>query len=154
MFFFLLYSWFRQRASDNTGNHHTMARMFQLKIKLIWFWFNSLSGKGFILTFFIVNSFAWISYFYSQFRLLQSPRKILTDASQIATKLPKLQSLDEPSKPELTEMSVVNSNQSTPFDPQLEPLLRENPRRFVIFPIQYEDIWQMYKKVRILIFLF
>lgn len=35
----------------------------------------------------------------------------------------------------------------TPFDPSLEPLLRENPRRFVIFPIQYHDIWQMYKKV-------
>ncbi|KAK7870721.1 hypothetical protein R5R35_009873 [Gryllus longicercus] len=32
------------------------------------------------------------------------------------------------------------------FDPELEPLLRENPRRFVIFPIQYEDIWRMYKK--------
>ena len=27
-----------------------------------------------------------------------------------------------------------------------EPLLRENPKRFVIFPIQYQDIWQMYKK--------
>ncbi|CAG7837870.1 unnamed protein product [Allacma fusca] len=27
-----------------------------------------------------------------------------------------------------------------------EPLLRENPRKFVIFPIQYTDIWQMYKK--------
>lgn len=27
-----------------------------------------------------------------------------------------------------------------------EPLLRDNPRRFVIFPIQYHDIWQMYKK--------
>uniref|UniRef100_A0A8C6DFV7 Ribonucleoside-diphosphate reductase subunit M2 n=1 Tax=Moschus moschiferus TaxID=68415 RepID=A0A8C6DFV7_MOSMO len=27
-----------------------------------------------------------------------------------------------------------------------EPLLRENPRRFVIFPIKYHDIWQMYKK--------
>uniref|UniRef100_A0A8C3LG26 Ribonucleoside-diphosphate reductase subunit M2 n=1 Tax=Chrysolophus pictus TaxID=9089 RepID=A0A8C3LG26_CHRPC len=27
-----------------------------------------------------------------------------------------------------------------------EPLLRENPRRFVIFPIQYHDIWRMYKK--------
>ncbi|KAH8032494.1 hypothetical protein HPB51_025947 [Rhipicephalus microplus] len=27
-----------------------------------------------------------------------------------------------------------------------EPLLRENPRRFVVFPIQYEDIWRMYKK--------
>lgn len=29
---------------------------------------------------------------------------------------------------------------------QGEPLLKENPRRFVIFPIQYQDIWQMYKK--------
>ncbi|GIX85833.1 ribonucleoside-diphosphate reductase subunit M2 [Caerostris darwini] len=27
-----------------------------------------------------------------------------------------------------------------------EPLLRENPRRFVIFPIVYQDIWKMYKK--------
>ena len=32
------------------------------------------------------------------------------------------------------------------FDPELEPLLKENPRRFVIFPIQWPDIWQMYKK--------
>ncbi|XP_028252681.1 ribonucleoside-diphosphate reductase subunit M2-like [Parambassis ranga] len=29
---------------------------------------------------------------------------------------------------------------------EAEPLLKENPRRFVIFPIQYHDIWQMYKK--------
>jgi len=29
---------------------------------------------------------------------------------------------------------------------QIEPLLKENPRRFVMFPIQYHDIWQMYKK--------
>ncbi|XP_059179089.1 LOW QUALITY PROTEIN: ribonucleoside-diphosphate reductase small chain-like [Physella acuta] len=27
-----------------------------------------------------------------------------------------------------------------------EPLLKENPNRFVLFPIQYHDIWQMYKK--------
>lgn len=27
-----------------------------------------------------------------------------------------------------------------------EPLLRPNPRRFVVLPIQYPDIWQMYKK--------
>lgn len=32
------------------------------------------------------------------------------------------------------------------FDPELEPLLRHNPRRFVIFPIQYQDIWDMYKQ--------
>ena len=27
-----------------------------------------------------------------------------------------------------------------------EPLLVNNPRRFVLFPIKYHDIWQMYKK--------
>ena len=27
-----------------------------------------------------------------------------------------------------------------------EPLLRENPRKYVMFPIEYPDIWQMYKK--------
>ncbi|KAJ7342159.1 hypothetical protein JRQ81_009276 [Phrynocephalus forsythii] len=39
--------------------------------------------------------------------------------------------------------------EGTPFplsNVQDEPLLRENPHRFVIFPIQYHDIWQMYKK--------
>uniref|UniRef100_A0A3Q2XNJ8 Ribonucleoside-diphosphate reductase subunit M2 n=1 Tax=Hippocampus comes TaxID=109280 RepID=A0A3Q2XNJ8_HIPCM len=30
--------------------------------------------------------------------------------------------------------------------PEVEPLLKDNPRRFVIFPIQYHDIWRMYKK--------
>ena len=28
---------------------------------------------------------------------------------------------------------------------QPEPLLEENPNRFVILPIQYHDIWKMYK---------
>jgi ribonucleoside-diphosphate reductase beta chain len=27
-----------------------------------------------------------------------------------------------------------------------EPLLSENPNRFVLFPIQYDEIWKMYKK--------
>ncbi len=27
-----------------------------------------------------------------------------------------------------------------------EPLLRENPNRFVVFPIRYPDIWHFYKK--------
>lgn len=44
------------------------------------------------------------------------------------------------------EMSAVPSSEQAPFDPSIEPLLRDNPRRFVIFPIQYHDIWQMYKK--------
>jgi len=29
---------------------------------------------------------------------------------------------------------------------QEEPLLKENPQRFVILPIKYDDIWKMYKK--------
>jgi ribonucleotide reductase beta subunit family protein with ferritin-like domain len=28
----------------------------------------------------------------------------------------------------------------------IEPLLQPDDNRFVMFPIQYEDIWQMYKK--------
>jgi len=35
---------------------------------------------------------------------------------------------------------------NTNFDHTKEPLLRDNPNRFVIFPIQYDDIWQFYKK--------
>ncbi len=31
-------------------------------------------------------------------------------------------------------------------DTEVEPLLKENPHRFVILPIQYDDIWKMYKK--------
>ena len=29
---------------------------------------------------------------------------------------------------------------------KVEPLLAENPQRFVLFPIKYHDIWEMYKK--------
>ena len=30
--------------------------------------------------------------------------------------------------------------------PQVEPILKENKDRFVIFPIQHHDIWEWYKK--------
>nr|CAI5852322.1 unnamed protein product [Callosobruchus analis] len=45
------------------------------------------------------------------------------------------------SKPNIQEQITVTS-----FDPQLEPLLKENPRRFVIFPIQFPEIWAKYKE--------
>lgn len=32
------------------------------------------------------------------------------------------------------------------FDPSLEPLLQENKDRFVILPIKYPAVWEMYKK--------
>ncbi|XP_068093843.1 ribonucleoside-diphosphate reductase subunit M2 B isoform X2 [Hyperolius riggenbachi] len=38
-------------------------------------------------------------------------------------------------------MSKGNGNED-------EPLLRKNPRRFVIYPIQYSDMWKMYKKAQ------
>jgi len=38
-------------------------------------------------------------------------------------------------------MSAAN-----PADDFVEPLLRENPYRFTMFPIQYPEIWRMYKK--------
>lgn len=41
-------------------------------------------------------------------------------------------------------LQISETNQE--FDVQAEPLLRDNPNRFVIFPIQYDDIWEFYKK--------
>jgi len=45
---------------------------------------------------------------------------------------------------------VVAKKLATPIkkktDEFVEPLLKENPRRFVILPIQYDAIWAMYKK--------
>ncbi|XP_032964991.1 ribonucleoside-diphosphate reductase subunit M2-like [Rhinolophus ferrumequinum] len=42
--------------------------------------------------------------------------------------------------------SVEPKTKVSALSGQDEPLLRENPRRFVVFPIEYHDIWQMYKK--------
>ena len=48
---------------------------------------------------------------------------------------------------QVTKAKAVNKIfEENEFNPELEPLLKENPRRFVVFPIQWPDIWQMYKK--------
>lgn len=44
------------------------------------------------------------------------------------------------------ESDKENMRKKKMFNKDIEPLLQENPRRFVIFPIQYHDIWTMYKK--------
>ena len=41
---------------------------------------------------------------------------------------------------------IYKSNMTT--NASEEPLLRDNPNRFVILPIQYDDIWRMYKKAQ------
>ena len=35
-----------------------------------------------------------------------------------------------------------------PHKMEVEPLLRPNPRRFVLFPIEHEAVWRMYKKAQ------
>lgn len=81
----------------------------------------------------------------------QSPRKPLTENENVLpTKHPKLKGMDDENHNEQTERqevgAIAHKASAYPFDPSLEPLLRDNPRRFVIFPIVYEDIWKMYKK--------
>lgn len=79
------------------------------------------------------------------------------EANVLPVKQPKLKGMDDVSQQEnKTEAgqaasasvgAIAHKSPSYEFDPSKEPLLRDNPRRFVIFPIVYEDIWQMYKKV-------
>ncbi|XP_075992084.1 ribonucleoside-diphosphate reductase subunit M2-like [Anticarsia gemmatalis] len=78
---------------------------------------------------------------------------LLNDFSNVHLKSPAknnvLSSRNENVKVKAMDMETEKydkDKQVVEFDPQLEPLLRDNPRRFVIFPIQYPDIWQMYKK--------
>ena len=47
------------------------------------------------------------------------------------------------------DASSVNIDLEKELDTKItveEPILKENPNRFVLFPIQHSDIWEMYKK--------
>ena len=43
----------------------------------------------------------------------------------------------------MEEQNTASTGNNSPL---AEPLLEENPRRFVLLPIQYPDIWRMYKE--------
>lgn len=79
--------------------------------------------------------------------VFQNVRKALTESGANVPQAVDSEKTDakDAAKP---DMSAVLKAGQAPFDPSIEPLLKDNPRRFVIFPIQYHDIWQMYKKVR------
>merc|ERR1712198_288482 len=54
---------------------------------------------------------------------------------------------DENAKVTKTESpKKVAKQKVSAIDPQSEPLLKDNPSRFVIFPIQFDDIFALYKK--------
>lgn len=40
----------------------------------------------------------------------------------------------------------VDEPEITEEDEKNEPILQDNPNRFVLFPLQYPKVWQMYKK--------
>lgn len=64
------------------------------------------------------------------------------DVAAIADQIETQKPVKEKSEEVKTEKTVVVSKPQE-MD---EPLLQENPQRFVLFPIKYHEIWQMYKK--------
>jgi ribonucleotide reductase beta subunit family protein with ferritin-like domain len=44
------------------------------------------------------------------------------------------------------QMNDFNTEVDMKSTPQIEPILQENHQRFVLFPIKYHEIWEMYKK--------
>ena len=52
---------------------------------------------------------------------------------------------NKPGTPKLDPKNRLHKNEVKSLENE-EPLLKENPRRFVILPIQYDAIWRMYKK--------
>ncbi|XP_046425531.1 ribonucleoside-diphosphate reductase subunit M2 isoform X1 [Neodiprion fabricii] len=71
-----------------------------------------------------------------------SPKKICISPNfqQNVNGKPEIQNVDKSKA-----VRKIDLKENT-FNPELEPLLRDNPQRFVIFPIQWPDIWKMYKK--------
>ena len=53
--------------------------------------------------------------------------------------------MQQPMKQSISEIQAVKSAKQNHED---EPLFKENLRAFILFPIQYYDIWLMYKKAK------
>lgn len=64
----------------------------------------------------------------------------------VSKSISKISLRNEPEGQEQPSQESIHSTQHSTFDPQLEPMLKDNPHRFVLFPIEYDDIWRMYKK--------
>jgi len=46
----------------------------------------------------------------------------------------------------LSDIEMQQSNNHKNIEFSVEPILQDNPNRFVLFPLKYHDIWDMYKK--------
>ncbi|RKF55156.1 Ribonucleoside-diphosphate reductase small chain [Erysiphe neolycopersici] len=68
-------------------------------------------------------------------------------ASHLTSNVIKQNTVISNDKPCLDQAkSSINVAPSLKPEEADEPLLQENPNRFVVFPIKYHEIWQMYKK--------
>merc|ERR1712168_1324447 len=95
----------------------------------------------------VVWAFLWCSALTIQ--TTNMPANVLSD------KVNSLNIQDKENKPSVGKKDATTPLKQNTQEPQkrvvavnkqVEPLLRDNPQRFVIFPIQYADIFQMYKK--------
>ncbi|KAK9390374.1 ribonucleotide reductase [Lipomyces mesembrius] len=74
---------------------------------------------------------------------LASAKKNLTSTFKDVTDEPKIAStvvMDDDME------NIIKERKSLQLQEKKEPLLLENKNRFVLFPIKYHEIWQMYKK--------
>lgn len=81
--------------------------------------------------------------------LQASTKENIAPDAQLSAKLEQLslsKNDQQREQPEGASKDSIHLSKHVDFDVELEPMLRDNPQRFVLFPIQYEDIWQMYKK--------
>jgi ribonucleoside-diphosphate reductase beta chain len=46
----------------------------------------------------------------------------------------------------ITIIKIKSTNINSTMSITNEPILKENPGRFVLFPIEHDDIWSFYKK--------
>merc|ERR1712012_824596 len=76
---------------------------------------------------------------------LQQLKMVLSSIENVTGRL-SLDDKENVGKVLVGKTSTDNDKSKTEVAKTEEPLLMENPRRFVILPIQYGDIWQMYKK--------
>merc|ERR1712038_1969084 len=76
---------------------------------------------------------------------LQQLKMVLSSIENVTSRL-SLDDKENIGKVLVGKISSDNDKSKTEVAKTEEPLLMENPRRFVILPIQYGDIWQMYKK--------
>lgn len=65
------------------------------------------------------------------------------EADEVAVPIKGIPDLPDEPEEKVAATSVADTIKDEEAD---EPILQENPQRFVLFPIKYHEIWNMYKK--------